>query len=107
MSTSSHSHLLVKTVETAEATVEATVEATAEATVEVTVEATAAETPRVRRSSTVLAAVSLDANGVGTLPIDVPAEPALSGTVGWFQSLQTGLGGGARVSLPAALVVGQ
>ncbi|MHC4375019.1 MAG: hypothetical protein ACYS26_00330 [Planctomycetota bacterium] len=58
-------------------------------------------------STTVLAAVALDASGAATLPINVPAEPALSGTVGWFQSLQTGLSGGARVSLPAVLVVGQ
>lgn len=58
-------------------------------------------------STTLLAAVSLDATGAGTLAIDLPAEPALTGIVGWFQSLQTGLGGGARVSLPTALVVGQ
>lgn len=58
-------------------------------------------------SITVLAALGLDASGAATLPLSLPPEPSLSGTTGWFQSLQTGLGGGARVSLPAALIVGQ
>lgn len=40
------------------------------------------------------------------LAVQVPAQPSLAGIVGWFQSLQDGTAGGARLSLPTALVVG-
>lgn len=57
-------------------------------------------------STTIMGIVPLGGSGNGSLGLNLPADPALSGVVGWFQGLQTGLGGGAWVSLPAAFVIG-
>lgn len=54
----------------------------------------------------VLFTVFLPSSGAADLPLQVPANPSLTGTVAWFQALQEGVPGGARLSLPAALVVG-
>ncbi|MHC4375018.1 MAG: hypothetical protein ACYS26_00325 [Planctomycetota bacterium] len=54
----------------------------------------------------VLFTVFLPGSGDAALPIQVPPQPSLTGTVAWFQALQEGVPGGARLSLPVALVVG-
>ena len=54
----------------------------------------------------VLFTVFLPSSGDAALLLQVPVQPSLTGTVAWFQALQEGVPGGARLSLPAALVVG-
>lgn len=53
-------------------------------------------------SGMILGALGLDAQGLGTLPLQVPANPSLAGFVAWFQCFETGSG---RLSLPAAFAV--
>lgn len=55
----------------------------------------------------VLFTAFLPLSGSAELALQVPANPSLTGTVAWFQALQEGAPGGSRLSLPAALVVGQ
>ena len=51
--------------------------------------------------------VTLDGNGSASLSFDLPPLPSLTGTCGFFQSLQSGAAGGSRLSLPATFLVGQ
>lgn len=51
--------------------------------------------------------VGLDANGAASQTFVLPPEPALTGTCGFFQSLQSGGAGGSRLSLPTAFLVAQ
>ncbi len=53
------------------------------------------------------ALIGMDANGTGSVDVDLPALPSLAGVSGFFQSLQTGTALGARVSLPCSFLVTQ
>lgn len=49
----------------------------------------------------------LDGSGSGSFTVDVPNEPALTGAVAHFQSLQNQAVGGSFLSLPSSYLVGQ
>jgi len=51
--------------------------------------------------------VSLDANGTASQTFVLPPVASLTGTCGFFQSLQSGADGGSRLSLPTAFLVAQ
>lgn len=51
--------------------------------------------------------VTLNGNGEGSLTVDVPAMPALVGTSGFFQCLQSGAAGGSFLSLPTGFMITQ
>ncbi|MHC4375020.1 MAG: hypothetical protein ACYS26_00335 [Planctomycetota bacterium] len=58
-------------------------------------------------STELVGLVTLDGNGAASLSFDLPALPSLTGTCGFFQSLQSGAAGGSRLSLPTTFLVGQ